>query len=61
LGVELLFVPRRASAMGRKKRVGLSMGRPHDNRAGYPLLDSMRASGNKTPFIIYAGSSAGKA
>lgn len=32
------------------------MGRPPDPRAGYTLLDKLRASGDKTPFIIYAGS-----
>jgi len=32
------------------------MGRPPDPRAGYTLLDKLRATGNRTPFIIYAGS-----
>lgn len=32
------------------------MGRPPDPQAGYTLLDKLRAIGNKTPFIIYAGS-----
>jgi CheY-like chemotaxis protein len=32
------------------------MGRPPDTRAGYTLLDKLRAAGNHTPFIIYAGS-----
>jgi CheY-like chemotaxis protein len=32
------------------------MGRPPDPRAGYTLLESLRASGDRTPFIIYAGS-----
>jgi CheY-like chemotaxis protein len=32
------------------------MGRPPDPRAGYTLLDQLRASGDQTPFIIYAGS-----
>ena len=32
------------------------MGRPPDSRAGYTLLDKLRSSGDKTPFIIYAGS-----
>lgn len=32
------------------------MGRPPDPQAGYTLLDKLRKSGNKTPFIIYAGS-----
>lgn len=34
------------------------MGRPLDPRAGYTLLDKLRASGNRTPFIIYASSRA---
>ena len=34
------------------------MGRPPDSRAGYTLLDKLRAAGDKTPFIIYAGSRA---
>ncbi|MEH1829760.1 MAG: response regulator [Nostoc sp.] len=32
------------------------MGRPPDSRAGYTLLDKLRAQNNQTPFIIYAGS-----
>ncbi len=34
------------------------MGRPPDPRAGYTLLDRIRANGDRTPFIIYAGSNA---
>jgi CheY-like chemotaxis protein len=34
------------------------MGRPPDSRAGFTLLEKLRASGNQTPFIIYAGSNA---
>lgn len=34
------------------------MGRPPDPRAGYTLLDQLRAAGDNTPFIIYAGSRA---
>ena len=34
------------------------MGRPPDAHAGYTLLDSLRKSGDTTPFIIYAGSDA---
>ena len=34
------------------------MGRPPDARAGYTLLDRLRSTGDKTPFIIYAGSRA---
>lgn len=32
------------------------MGRPPDSRAGYTLLDALRAQGVQTPFMIYAGS-----
>lgn len=32
------------------------MGRPPDPHAGYTLLDRLRAKGDRTPFIIYAGS-----
>jgi CheY-like chemotaxis protein len=32
------------------------MGRPPDPKAGYTLLEKLRALGNQTPFIIYAGS-----
>ena len=31
------------------------MSRPPDPVAGYTLLEGMRAAGNRTPFIIYAG------
>lgn len=34
------------------------MGRPPDSQAGYTLLKRLRGAGNKTPFIIYAGSNA---
>jgi CheY-like chemotaxis protein len=32
------------------------MGRPGDSRAGYTLLDQLRASKNETPYIIYSAS-----
>jgi CheY-like chemotaxis protein len=34
------------------------MGRPPDARAGYTLLDQLRASKDQTPFVIYTGSNA---
>jgi CheY-like chemotaxis protein len=34
------------------------MGRPTDSRAGYTLLERLRAAGNRVPFVIYAGSNA---
>jgi CheY-like chemotaxis protein len=32
------------------------MGRPGDARAGYTLLDKMRANGDRTPYVVYSGS-----
>lgn len=32
------------------------MGRPPDPLAGYTLLDKLRSSGDRTPYVIYAGS-----
>jgi CheY-like chemotaxis protein len=32
------------------------MGRPPDQRAGYTLLDALRESGDRTPYVIYASS-----
>jgi CheY-like chemotaxis protein len=32
------------------------MGRPPDPRAGYTLLDALRAEDDRTPFVIYSGS-----
>jgi DNA-binding NtrC family response regulator len=34
------------------------MGRSPDSRAGYTLLDELRRRGDKTPYVIYAGSRA---
>ncbi|NTU50089.1 MAG: response regulator [Desulfobulbaceae bacterium] len=34
------------------------MGRPPDDRAGYTLLKQLRANGDQTPYVIYAGSNA---
>jgi CheY-like chemotaxis protein len=34
------------------------MGRPPDSRAGYTLLNQLRRTGDKTPYIIYSGSRA---
>lgn len=31
------------------------MSRPGDNKAGYTLLEKLRAAGDRTPYIIYAG------
>ena len=32
------------------------MGRPPDRMVGYTLLGALRARGNDTPYLIYAGS-----
>lgn len=34
------------------------MGRPSDRKAGYTLLDALRAQGNQTPFVLYTSSRA---
>jgi CheY-like chemotaxis protein len=34
------------------------MGRPESPRAGYSLLEQVRSADDRTPFVIYAGSSA---
>jgi CheY-like chemotaxis protein len=36
------------------------MGRPPDRRAGYTLLDALRAGGDRTPYFIYAGARAAR-
>ena len=41
-----------------RRRHHFGHGRPPDPRAGYTLLSQLRASGNTTPFVIYAGSNA---
>ena len=32
------------------------MSRPSDSKAGYTLLETVRGSGDQTPYFIYAGS-----
>ncbi|BDC42982.1 response regulator [Paraburkholderia terrae] len=44
------------SKPGKFNAIISDMGRPPDPRAGYTLLDKLRASGDQTPYIIYAGS-----
>jgi CheY-like chemotaxis protein len=41
---------------GRYDAIISDMGRPPDTRAGYTLLDAIRAQNMSVPFIIYAGS-----
>ena len=45
-----------AIASGRYRLVISDMSRPDDPRAGYTLLEQMRATGIETPYVIYAGS-----
>lgn len=61
LGVKVDICKSTEEAIEKISRVGYNviisdMGRPPDQKAGYTLLDKLRASGNKIPFIIYAGS-----
>ena len=61
LGVRFVIATSTDEALDKLKQQSFDaiisdMGRPPDPRAGYTLLDELRASGNRTPFIIYAGS-----
>ena len=61
LGVSFVLAKSTEEAMEKLNRRSFDaiisdMGRPPDPRAGYTLLDKLRAAGNQTPFIIYAGS-----
>jgi len=63
LGVRISLSPSTDDALKRlrERRYDLivsDMGRPPDARAGYTLLDSLRGTGDRTPFVIYAGSAA---
>jgi len=63
LGVTFVLAVSTDEALGQLKRqtfdaIISDMGRPPDSQAGYTLLDKLRADGNQTPFIIYAGSRA---
>jgi CheY-like chemotaxis protein len=63
LGVSFVLARSTEEALGKVKAqhfdvIISDMGRPPDPRAGYTLLDSLRKSGDGTPFIIYAGSNA---
>lgn len=63
LGVSFVLVTSTEEALEKLRHrkfnaVISDMGRPPDNHAGYTLLERMRASGNRTPVIIYAGSNA---
>lgn len=61
LGVSFVLATSTDEAMEKMKRQSFDaiisdMGRPPDSQAGYTLLDKLRAGGDHTPFIIYAGS-----
>ena len=63
LGVSFILATSTEEALDRVKaqKFGViisDMSRPPDPRAGYTLLDRLRALGIETPFIIYASSSA---
>jgi CheY-like chemotaxis protein len=63
LGVSFVLATSTEEALEKLKRQSVDaiisdMGRPPDPQAGYTLLDKLRASGDHTPFIIYAGSRA---
>lgn len=63
LGVEFTLSTSTSEAMANLSHrsfdlVISDMGRPPDPRAGYTLLDAMRGGGDRTPFLIYAGSRA---
>ena len=61
LGVKFVLALSTEEALEKIKRerfdaIISDMGRPPDERAGYTLLDKLRAGKNGTPFVIYAGS-----
>jgi len=63
LGVSFVLATSTEEALEILKRQGFDaiisdMGRPPDAQAGYTLLDALRVKGDRTPFIIYAGSRA---
>ena len=65
LGIKFVLAVSTDEALTRMSRrhfdvIISDMGRPPDTRAGYTLLDQLRAVGDKTPFIIYASSRAPK-
>lgn len=63
LGVSFVLASSTEEALDRLARqkfdvIISDMGRPPDPHAGYTLLEKLRASGDQTPFVIYAGSNA---
>jgi CheY-like chemotaxis protein len=63
LGVTFVLATSTEEALEKVRRQSFDaiisdMGRALDSQAGYTLLDKLREAGNRTPFIIYAGSGA---
>ena len=63
LGVRFVLVKSTEEALERIREQAFDaiisdLGRPGDAEAGFTLLDKLRAAGNNTPFIIYAGTRA---
>jgi len=63
LGVTFVLSPSTEDALAKLKQRSFNaiisdMSRPPDQQAGYTLLDTVRKSGDRTPFIIYAGTRA---
>lgn len=61
VGVSFVLATSTDEALEKLKRQSFDaiisdMARPPDPQAGYTLLDKLRASGDRTPFVIYAGS-----
>jgi CheY-like chemotaxis protein len=61
LGVSFVISTSTDDALEKLKRQSFDaiisdMSRPPDAQAGYTLLEKLRAAGDRTPFIIYAGS-----
>lgn len=63
LGISFVLATSTDEALEKVKRqpfdaIISDMGRPPDPQAGYTLLENLWTSGDRTPFIIYAGSRA---
>lgn len=61
LGISFVLATSTEEALDKLKRqyfdlIISDMGRPPDPQAGYTLLDKLRSTGDRIPFIIYAGS-----
>ena len=63
LGISIVLATSTDEALEKLKRQSFDaiisdMGRPPDMQAGYTLLEKLRTSDDRTPYIIYAGSRA---